>query len=275
MRAITPLQRRLESLRAAGRAGVIPFVTGGHPDPAGVVPLLVALERAGAAAVEVGIPFTDPLADGPAIQKTSQVALEAGASLALVLEAVAEFHRHSELPVVLMSYANPVLAYGIERFANVARSAGVSGVLLTDLPPEERPDVWAALESRELDAIRLVAPTTGAERRRRLAAESRGFVYCVSRLGVTGAGTEFAPELGALVADVRAATTTPVAIGFGVRDEARARRAAQLADAVVVGAALCERLEARRQEGLERALADAEQFVSGLVRAVDEKGTPV
>ena len=273
MRPASPLQRRLESLRADSAAGIIPFVTGGHPSPGAIVPLLQALDRAGAVAVEIGIPFTDPLADGPAIQRSSQVALEAGITLAGILDAIGEFHGSSTLPVVVMSYANPVLAFGVERFADAARAAGVSGVLLTDLPPEERPDVWAALEARELDAIRLIAPTTARERRTQLARGSRGFVYCVSRLGVTGAASGFAPELGELVGEVRAATSTPVAIGFGVRNAERARQAARLAEGVIVGAALCERLEEKRALGLEPAVREAERFVAGLVRAVSEESS--
>lgn len=270
MRAPSALEMRLGALRDAGRAGLVPFFTAGHPWLEATGPLLAAAERAGAVAAEVGVPFTDPLADGPAIQASSQAALAAGSSLATTFEAIARFRAGSALPVVLMSYANPVLSFGVERFAEAVAGAGVSGVLLTDLPPEERPDVWEALERAACDAILLVAPTTGAERRRRLAERARGFVYCVSRTGVTGDGAAFSAELEGTIAAVRAATRVPVGLGFGVRDEARAREAARLADAVIVGAALCERLEALRGGSRERALAEAEALMRELALAVGQ-----
>ncbi len=268
MRARSPLETRLAALRAAGKAGLVPFLTAGHPTLEATVPLLSAVERGGAVAAEVGVPFTDPLADGPAIQRSSQVALENGVTLPILFEALARFRAGSDLPLVLMSYANPVLAFGVEAFCRGARAAGVSAILLTDLPPEERPDVWEALESAGLDAILLVAPTTDAARRRALAERGRGFVYCVSRTGITGDPAAFAQDLGATVVAVRAATSVPVGVGFGVRDEERAREAARLADAVIVGAALCERLEETREFGVERAVEQAESLVRRLATAV-------
>jgi tryptophan synthase alpha chain len=248
----------------------VPFITAGHPLPPATVPLLLALERAGAAAIELGIPFSDPLADGSAIQRSSQVALESGVTVSSVLAAVAEFHQRSDLPIVLMSYINPVLAHGVSRFAAEARDAGVSGVILTDLPPEERPDVWSALAEKQLDPILLIAPTTGAQRRRELARASKGFVYCVSRTGVTGAGSAFATELASVIEDVRRITEVPVGVGFGVDGPDRAREVARMADAVIVGAALCERIEAQRANGLESAIGAAERFAGELAVALTE-----
>jgi tryptophan synthase alpha chain len=268
MRSPSELERRLRACRDARRAGLVPFFTAGHPWLDATGPLLAAAERAGAAAVEVGVPFTDPLADGPAIQASSQAALEAGSTLATTVAAVRRFRSTSALPVVLMSYANPVLTFGPGRFAEALRDAGVSGVVLTDLPPEERPDVWEALERAGCDAVFLVAPTTGPTRRQALAERARGFVYCVSRTGVTGEGAGFSPELASTVAAVRAATSVPVGVGFGIKDETMARAAAGLADAVIVGAALCERLEALRGESHERVLGEAEELVRRLARAV-------
>jgi tryptophan synthase alpha chain len=269
-RHLSPLESKLRALAREGRAGLVPFVTAGYPTRGATVPVLTALERSGAAAVELGIPFSDPLADGPVIQRTSQVALDNRVTLADVLGDVAEFHRDSKLPIVLMSYVNPVLAFGPGRFARQAREAGVSGVILTDLPPEERPDIWSALAGESLDSILLIAPTTDPGRRAFLARRSRGFVYCVSRTGVTGAGSAFAGELATVISQVRRATTVPVGVGFGVNGAARAREVAAMADAVIVGAALCERMERGSERGLEGAIAEAEGFVAELAEAVAE-----
>ena len=262
------LEARLRALRERDQVGLVPFVTAGHLGLEGTVPLLEALAEAGAAAIEVGIPFSDPLADGPAIQRTTEIALAHGAGVAHALESVSRFRERRDTPVIFMTYANPVLAYGAERFAEQARAAGVDGVIVSDLPPEERPDVWAALADRGLDAILLVAPTTDPERRRLLARRSRGFVYCLSRTGITGDRRAFAAELEDIVRAVRAETDVPVGVGFGVTDGERAARVARFADAVIVGAALCERIEAGRSRGLEAALGEAKNFVGELVEAV-------
>jgi tryptophan synthase alpha chain len=262
---LSPLEARLRALRKRDQAGLVPFVTAGHLGLAGTVPLLEALARGGAAAIELGIPFSDPLADGPAIQRTSEVALSHGAGAAHALEAAARFHERQDTPLVIMTYANPVLAYGAERFGREAAAAGVSGVIVSDLPPEERADVWEALATSGLDTILLVAPTTSVERRAELARRSRGFVYCLSRTGITGESARaFAGELAAIVASVRAVTDVPVGVGFGVSDAARAAQVGRIADAVIVGAALCERVEKARERGLSAATGEAERFVSEL-----------
>lgn len=267
-RGVSALESRLRTLRGQGRAGLVPFITAGCPSREATIPLLTALERSGAAAVELGIPFSDPLADGPVIQRTSQVALANGVTVADVLAAVAGFHRGSELPIVLMSYVNPILAHGPERFAREAREAGVSGLILTDLPPEERPDVWSALAAEDLDPILLIAPTTDAARRTLLARRSRGFVYCVSRTGVTGARSAFAAELGTVISRVRRDTSVPIGVGFGVNGPDRAREVAALADAVIVGAAVCERLDRGRGRGLDGIIGGVEAFATELAGAI-------
>jgi tryptophan synthase alpha chain len=249
---------------------VLPFVTAGYPSIEATVPLLGALERAGAVAVELGIPFSDPLADGPAIQRTSELALEQGVGVGQTLECCARFREQSEMPIVLMTYLNPLLAYGVDAFSRGARRAGVSGVILTDLPPEERPDVWNSLSQAGLDRILLIAPTTEGPRRGRLARAASGFVYCLTRTGVTGDQRDFSEELGKIVAEVRAATEVPIGVGFGVSTAERARTVAALAEAVIVGAALCERLEEHREAGLESALGEAEKFIRILAEAVAE-----
>lgn len=265
---MSPLEARLRALRERDQAGLVPFVTAGHLGLEATARLLDALAEAGAAAIEVGIPFSDPLADGPAIQRSTEIALAHGAGAAHALDAVARFHERHDTPVVLMTYANPVLAYGAERFAERARAAGVAGVIVSDLPPEERPDVWQALAARGLDAILLVAPTTAPERRRTLARRSRGFVYCLSRTGITGDRRAFAAELEGIVAAVREETDVPVGVGFGIADGERAARVARIADAVIVGAALCERIERERARGVESALGAARDFVGELAKAV-------
>jgi len=208
------------------------------------------------------VPFSDPLADGPALQEASQVALESGTHLGHVLELARAF---SEVPLVVMTYANPVLAYGAGRFAQDAARAGLDGVIVSDLPPEERADVWDALAAAGLATIPLVAPTTSTERLPRLLERASGFVYCVSRTGVTGDGKAFATELDGLVAAVRRGCDLPVGIGFGVTDAAKARFVAQRAEAVIVGAAIA-RVIGRGGAVVE----NVEGFVRELAQATSE-----
>jgi tryptophan synthase alpha chain len=266
-RAVSPLESRLRGLRDSGRAGLVPFLTAGYPDRATSARLLDACARAGAAAIEIGIPFSDPLADGPALQTAAQAALDGGTTPADALALAAGQSRAHDVPLVIMTYANPVLAYGVERFAADAVAAGVRGLIVSDLPLEERPDVWAVFAAAGLDTIPLVAPTTAPERLPALVARARGFVYCLSRTGVTGDGRAFAGELDGLVAAVRGLTDVPVAIGFGVDDAAKARFVAERADGVIVGAAIARRIA---QAGADRAAAVAavEAFVGELAGAV-------
>lgn len=202
--------------------------------------------EAGADFVEVGIPFSDPLADGPVIQRASQAALAQGMTVAGTLELIREVR--PAIPVIAFSYLNPLMAYGLERFARDAAAAGVSGVLVTDLPAGEDPRVEAALRSAGLDLIRLVAPTSGA-RLEPVVRGAEGFIYLIARLGVTGARTAVGQELEASIARVRAATALPIAVGFGIAGGEQARLLGRLADGVVVGSALVERLERGIEEG--------------------------
>ena len=237
-------------------------MTAGYPDRATTALLLPALARAGAVAIELGVPFSDPLADGPALQEASQVALESGTHLGHVLELARGFR---EVPLVVMTYANPVLAYGAERFAQDAALAGIDGVIVSDLPPEERADVWDAFAAAGLATIPLVAPTTAPARLPRLLAHAAGFVYCVSRTGVTGDGRAFAAALDGLVDAVRKGCDLPVGIGFGVTDAAKARFVAQRAEAVIVGAAIA-RVIGRGGAVVE----NVEGFVRELAQATSE-----
>ena len=214
---------------AHGATGLIPYVTAGYPSLEASLELLLAFDRLGARAVEVGIPFSDPIADGPDIQRAAEWALRARVGMVEALELVARLRAHSQLPVVVMTYANPALRGGAEDFARRARAAGVDGVLISDLPPEESPEVWAALDREGLD--------TDDARLPRLLARARGFVYCLARTGVTGRGEGYAGVLPERVAALRRATTLPVAVGFGIADAMQARALRGVADAIVVGAA--------------------------------------
>jgi tryptophan synthase alpha chain len=222
---------------APGATGLIPFLTAGYPSLEASRDMMLALDRPGVRAIEVGIPFSDPIADGPEIQRASEWALRSGVGPLEALALVAGFRRRSSLPVVVMSYANPLIRYGMEAFARAAREAGVDGLIVSDLPPDESPDLWEAIDRAGLDTVVLVAPTSAPERLPRLVARARGFVYCLARTGVTGSGGGEAGGLPARVAALRRLTPLPIAVGFGISSAADARALKGVADAVVVGAA--------------------------------------
>lgn len=247
-------------LRARHRTALIPFLTAGHPTPAAS---LDALRRAAehADVLEVGVPFSDPLADGPVIQRAAFAALGQGMTLARTLALVAE--ARLARPVVLFSYLNPVRRYGVERLLRDAAQAGVAALLLTDLPAGADPALEGAVAGSPLDLIRLVAPTSSEARMREALAGARGFAYVVARLGVTGQSAGLAADLGETVARVRRVSELPVAVGFGISTADQARQVARLADGVVVGSALVDRLE---REGP----AGAATFLRGLRAALDE-----
>jgi tryptophan synthase alpha chain len=237
----TPLAARWRTLRAAGRAALIPYFTAGFPTPAASRDALCRAAEVGADCLEVGIPFSDPIADGPTIQRASQAALAAGMTTAGVLALVSE--AALPVPIILMTYLNPVLAYGLERFAADAHEAGAAAVLLTDVPAGADPTAEAAVRGAGLDVIRLIAPTTTAERLPAALRDAGGFVYLISRLGVTGVRDAVPPDLAQQVARVRAATPLPIAVGFGIGTPAQARDTARVADGVVVGSAVVAALE--------------------------------
>jgi tryptophan synthase alpha chain len=248
-----------------GVTGLIPYLTAGYPSLEGSLELMRALERAGALALEVGVPFSDPIADGPDIQRASEWALRQGVGAAESLELVARFRAGSKLPVVLMSYVNPVARLGADAFAARAREAGVDGVLLSDLPPEELPELWAALDEASLDTVLLVAPTTSAERLPALLRRCRGFVYCLARTGVTGGTSGDAGPLDERLAAVRAATTLPVAVGFGIATAADARALRGRVDAAIVGAAFMRLVrQDTARAGAERVASLASELVAAL-----------
>lgn len=200
--------------------------------------MAAGLAAHGAAALEIGVPFSDPIADGPDIQRASEWALRRRVGMGEVLGLVRDIRARAPVPIVLMTYANPVLRYGAARFAHDARAAGADGVLMSDLPPEELPDVWGAMDTEGLDTVVLVAPTTDASRLPALIARARGFVYCLTRTGVTGGSAGEHGDLAARVAAVRQLTPLPVGVGFGIATPAQAAALSGVADAAVVGAAL-------------------------------------
>jgi len=238
-----------------GRAALVPYVTAGFPDPRSAVDVLPALADAGADVIELGIPFSDPLADGPTIQRSSFLSLEQGTTVPKVLEILRGFRARHQTPVVLFSYLNPVLSYGLDRFCEDARDAGAEGLLLTDLPVGADPEVEEQIEASGLDLIRLLAPTSPAERVEAVAEHARGFLYYISRTGVTGARTELPSGLEAEVTALKDRVGLPVAVGFGISTPEQARLVASVADGVVVGSALVRTLEEKGVEGARRFLA--------------------
>lgn len=233
------LDRRLEALRTAGRKALVTFITAGDPAPGVTVPALHALVRGGADVLELGVPFSDPEAEGPAIQASSERGLKQGMTLSGCLDMVRSFRAEdAETPVVLMGYLNSVLAMGSERFAAAAAQAGVDGLIMVNLPPEEAAELRAALDRHGIRLIFLVAPTTTEARARMILSEASGFVYYVSLKGITGADHLDVDAVGAKLAWLRGMTDLPVMVGFGIKDGASARAVARHADGAVVGSAL-------------------------------------
>lgn len=225
-------------LRQQGETALIPFITAGDPDLGRTEELIHILVEAGADIIELGFPFSDPMADGPVIQAASERALAAGATLPAILELIVRVRRHTNVPLVLMGYYNPIFHYGPARFARDAAAAGVDGLLLVDLPPEEAEEIHGDLRAAGLRLITLLAPTTPPERMARLAAAGEGFLYYVSMTGVTGASQVDAGAIEAAVRSLKAQSPVPVAVGFGISSAADAAAVGAFADAVVVGSAL-------------------------------------
>jgi tryptophan synthase alpha chain len=230
-------------LRRSGRGGFIPFITAGDPDLETSELLLIELAAAGADIIELGVPFSDPVADGEVIQRASERALRNGVTLREILACLARARERIDVPVVLFSYFNPLLQFGIDRLANEAKQAGIDAVLITDLIPEEAQSWAEALYQRELDPIFLAAPTTSDKRLARIARQARGFIYAVSRAGVTGARDEMTRDAETLVQRVRSVSDLPIAVGFGVSTAEQVRNIWRFADAAVVGSAIVREIE--------------------------------
>ncbi len=239
----TRISRRFEELRRKGELGLVAYITAGDPTLDATESIVLALAKAGADVIELGVPFSDPLADGPTIQRASERALRSGTTLAGVIELVARLRKKTDVPLVLFSYFNPVLQMGVEKFADTAARAGADGVLITDLTPEEAGDYRRAVRARGLNTIFLAAPTSTDARLERIAESSSGFLYLISRMGVTGAREALPDDLPALVRRARAKTALPIAVGFGISQPGHVSILGGLADAAVVGSALVEEIE--------------------------------
>ncbi|MEO6022975.1 MAG: tryptophan synthase subunit alpha [Burkholderiales bacterium] len=238
------ISKTFANLKEQSRKALIPFVTAGDPVPELTVPLMHAMVKAGADIIELGVPFSDPMADGPAIQRSSERAIKSGVGLQNVLQYVTEFRRSdATTPVVLMGYANPIEHMGYEVFARAAKASGVDGVLVVDYPPEEGGALFDQLAKQELAAICLLAPTSNAARIAVVAKVARGYVYYVSLKGVTGAANIDLGEVAAKLPAIKNATNLPVGVGFGIRDAATAKAVAGIADAVVIGSRIIQEIE--------------------------------
>jgi tryptophan synthase alpha chain len=271
------IERRFAVLAAAKRAGLITFVCAGDPDPATSAAILAGLPAAGADLIEIGMPFSDPMADGPAIQAGSLRALKAGMTLAGTLALARAFRaRDDATPLILMGYYNPIYSYGGERFLDEAKAAGVDGLIIVDLPPEEDDELCLPALARGLCFIRLATPTTDERRLPKVLANTRGFIYYVSITGITGAGAPVALQVQAAVARLRRHTGLPVAVGFGIRTPEQAGEIAAAADAVVVGSALVDRIArgldaaGRPRAGLVEAVLDQVRGLAAGVRSANK-----
>jgi tryptophan synthase alpha chain len=239
----TRISCRFAELRRTGEMGLVAYITAGDPTLEATEKFVIALAEAGADVIELGVPFSDPIADGPVIQRASERALRSGTTLAGVLALVKSLRAKSDVPLVLFSYFNPVLQMGLEKFGEAAKAAGADGVLITDLTPEEAGEYRAAMSAHGLDTIFLAAPTSPDERLARIAEASSGFLYLISRTGVTGPKDQLADELPSLARRVRHVTQLPIAIGFGISLPGHVSLLGGLADAAVVGSALVEEIE--------------------------------
>lgn len=262
------IQFVLSALAAQGKKGLIPFITAGDPAPELTVPLMHALVAGGADIIELGVPFSDPMADGPVIQRASDRALAHGVGMRNVLQFVRDFRTTNHAtPVVLMGYANPIERFGVQHFIQAAKDAGVDGVLVVDYPPEECEEFAAAMKTNGMDPIFLLAPTSTDERIEALGKIASGYVYYVSLKGVTGSGHLDLDAVAAMIPKIKKHVRVPVGVGFGIRDAATAREIATVADAVVIGSRLIQELEAAPPG---QAINAAEAFLAEIRKALDD-----
>ena len=250
-------------LKRSGRGGFIPFITAGDPNLVTTELLLVELAASGADIIELGVPFSDPVADGEVIQRASERALRKGVTLSDALRCVSNTREHIDVPILLFSYANPLLKFGKDRLADEAKRAGIDAVLITDLTLEEAGPWITAFHHHGLDLIFLVAPTTSNERLKRIAQEASGFIYAVSRAGVTGARIEMPPDAESLVKRVRAVSDLPVAVGFGISTAEQVRQVWRFADAAVIGSAIVRQVE--KLAGSSDLVAHVSEFARSLL----------
>jgi len=267
----TRISKRFAALRESGELGIVAYITAGDPTVAATHKFVLALAQAGADVIELGVPFSDPLADGPTIQRASERALKSGTTLAGVLDLVRQIRQSSEVPLVLFSYYNPVLQMGLEKFAAAAADVGADGVLITDLTPEESDAYHCALAAQHLDTIFLGAPTSTDERLAKIAAASSGFLYLISRTGVTGAKDSLPDDLPTLLRRARSVTQLPIAVGFGISLPGQVSVLGGLADAAVVGSALVAEIEtATAHDRSPTAIDKAAQALAARVRSLKQ-----
>jgi tryptophan synthase alpha chain len=261
------IQTVFSSLKASNKKALIPYITAGDPHPKHTVSILHTLVTSGADMIELGIPFSDPMADGPVIQRASERALQHKVGLKNVLDMVREFRlKDIKTPIILMGYANPIEAMGAEKFTQAAKTAGVDGVLIVDYPPEECKDFIAVLQANGMDSIFLLSPTSDAARVDLIVNQASGFLYYVSLKGVTGAANLDIEEVKARVAEIRTKTNLPISVGFGVKDAATAKKVAAIADAVVVGSRMVIAIEQSNEDNL---LSNVSQLMQELRSAID------
>jgi len=257
-----------DALKAQRRTALIPYITAGDPYADATVEIMLAMAEAGADVIELGVPFSDPMADGPVIQKASERALARGIGMTQVLAMVRGFRaKNQRTPVVLMGYANPIERYGIERFVDDAKTAGVDGVLVVDYPPEECEAFAALLHRAELDPIFLLAPTSTERRMKEVGRIATGYVYYVSLTGVTGAGHLDVGAVAQMLPRIRAHVKVPLGVGFGIRDAATAKALAAVCDAVVIGSRIVQLLEGQPRDGVAAAGRD---FIASIREALDQ-----
>lgn len=262
------IDEKFQTLRAAKQPGFIAYITAGDPDLKATPALVAALENSGVDIVELGIPFSDPLADGATIQAAAGRAIAAGSTVAGVLEAVREIRKSSQIPIVLFTYLNPIYIYGFDRFHSDAAAAGADGLLILDLPPDEATRNAELMKSHGLLSIRLIAPTTPPERMGLIAKSAEGFIYYVSREGVTGEQTSLSTDIAAQVAEIKKHTALPVAVGFGISTPEQAAEVARESDAVVVGSAIVRRIgEHGTAPDLHKKIADFVQPIAEAIRS--------
>lgn len=269
----TRIEKRFQEMRAEGRSGLVSFMSAGDPDAETSLALLKAMPSAGVDVIELGMPFTDPMADGPIIQQSSLRALAAGMTLHGTLDLVAEFRKSDDdTPIVLMGYYNPIHHYGPEAFLNAATKAGVDGLIIVDLPPEEDPELCIPARAHNIDFIRLSAPTTDDQRLPTVLTNASGFLYYVSITGTTGAATPDPIDVAENVERLRRQTDLPIAVGFGINTPDDAAKIARFADAAVVGSAICRRIgdAAKAGKSCDETVHDVVEFIEALAKGIRE-----
>lgn len=261
--------KEFERIRLVGGKGFVPFVTAGDPDLETSLSILIKLAESGATVIELGVPFSDPMADGPTIQRSSQRALDNGVTLKDVIELAAKFRKVSDVPIVIFSYLNPVMHFGFDKFATETSAAGVDGVLFTDVIDDEANEIADKLSAKNIDLISLIAPTTSDDRLKAICNNARGFIYAVSRAGVTGAQDNVSDDARKLVERARKYTNLPIAVGFGISTAEQISDVWRYADAAVVGSAIVAEIE---KAGRDRAVESVETFVGNLLPKVAKTG---